>query len=313
MQRLAQRLLLVLSPVLAAGVLLTGCGGTDDEVAVPDHRRDKKLGGSSTDKKDEVKQDTLTAVKTKGTATLKGTVKFEGDPPALSPITITKDKDVCEKHGPVPNEAWVVDRNGNVKNVFVWVRPVEKSEFFDVKELAEKGEAYPREVEIKQPYCAFEPHATILFSHYIDPANPQRKRWAKNPRTKQVFQAVNNATVLHNTSWGGDTKRMQGGNRSLSPNDKLKISDIQPDYGSAVTISCSIHPWMRAYLWDLEHPFAAVTKADGTYEIPNVPVPENGKIRVVAWHESANFLNGEQGEVIDLKDSTNTKDFSVRR
>jgi len=51
---------------------------------------------------------------------------------------------------------------------------------------------------------------------------------------------------------------------------------------SPLKLRCDIHPWMAAYLFVLEHPFFAVTAADGTFTIKNLPV---GEYVLEAWHE----------------------------
>jgi uncharacterized protein (DUF2141 family) len=49
-----------------------------------------------------------------------------------------------------------------------------------------------------------------------------------------------------------------------------------------VPVQCNQHPWMRAYIGVLEHPYFAVTKTDGSYEIKNLPP---GDYTLVAVHE----------------------------
>jgi hypothetical protein len=83
-----------------------------------------------------------------------------------------------------------------------------------------------------------------------------------------------------------------------------------------ITIRCNIHPWMSAYARAFDHPYATLTVVGkdpkgpqyGTYEIKNVPA---GKVRVIAWHEKAGYLNGANGEEIELRAGTNTKNFKV--
>ena len=43
-----------------------------------------------------------------------------------------------------------------------------------------------------------------------------------------------------------------------------------------IPVGCDVHPWMRSYISVVDHPFFAVTKDDGTYEIKNVPA---GRLR----------------------------------
>ena len=57
---------------------------------------------------------------------------------------------------------------------------------------------------------------------------------------------------------------------------------------------CDIYPWMRGWVWAFDHPYFAVTDANGRYVIPNAPA---GKWRLVAWHESVGYLNGAPGRL----------------
>ena len=51
-----------------------------------------------------------------------------------------------------------------------------------------------------------------------------------------------------------------------------------------VPVKCSQHPWMRAYVGVLAHPFFAVSSKDGNYSIMGLPP---GDYTLVAWHEIA--------------------------
>jgi hypothetical protein len=49
-----------------------------------------------------------------------------------------------------------------------------------------------------------------------------------------------------------------------------------------IRIKCDVHGWMAAYCGVLSHPFFAVTAADGTYTIKDLPA---GTYTIEAWHE----------------------------
>jgi len=49
-----------------------------------------------------------------------------------------------------------------------------------------------------------------------------------------------------------------------------------------VRIKCDVHGWMSAYCGVVAHPFFAVTAADGTFTIRNLPA---GTYTIEAWHE----------------------------
>jgi carboxypeptidase family protein len=56
-------------------------------------------------------------------------------------------------------------------------------------------------------------------------------------------------------------------------------------------VGCDVHPWMRAYVSVLDHPFYAVTNEDGTFEIKGLPA---GEYEVEAYHEK---LKGQTQKV----------------
>ncbi len=49
-----------------------------------------------------------------------------------------------------------------------------------------------------------------------------------------------------------------------------------------VPFKCDVHGWMNAYAGVLDHPYFAVTGADGRFELKSLPP---GTYTVEAWHE----------------------------
>jgi hypothetical protein len=49
-----------------------------------------------------------------------------------------------------------------------------------------------------------------------------------------------------------------------------------------VPFKCDVHGWMNAYVGVLDHPFFAVTDADGKFDIKGLPP---GTYTIEAWHE----------------------------
>jgi hypothetical protein len=132
-------------------------------------------------------------------------------------------------------------------------------------------------------------------------------------KTGQIFEAKNNATIVHNVKWSGD-RNVRANSKTLPPGDSINITDqVKPSYNKPVVIQCDIHPWMNAHAWVLEHPFAAVTDKDGKYHITNAPA--GAKVRVVVWHEAKGFIGegGKDGKVVTLKKGDNTEDFKITK
>jgi len=56
-----------------------------------------------------------------------------------------------------------------------------------------------------------------------------------------------------------------------------------------IPTGCDVHPWMRAYVSVLTHPFFSVTKEDGSYEIRALP---DGEYEVEAVHSQLKSVTG---------------------
>src|SRR5262249_27477497 len=142
-----------------------------------------------------------------------------------------------------------------------------------------------KDVTIDQPHCAFHPHALWLFPSYKDASSPK-----KQVKTGQKFVIKNSADFPHNTKGEGGIQNNIG-SQNLPKNDHRDV-ELKPS-NQPVTVQCDIHPWMNAYVWVFDHPYAAVTKVGkdegdetyGTYEIKNVPT--GVKVKINAWHEAA--------------------------
>ena len=73
-----------------------------------------------------------------------------------------------------------------------------------------------------------------------------------------------------------------------------------------IPVKCNVHPWMRAYIGVVAHPFFAVTGDDGTFTIKGLPP---GTYTIEVWHEK--FGTQEQQVTVGAKESK-TVDFSIR-
>jgi hypothetical protein len=308
----------VLFPILVlAGSVLVGCSGKEE---IPKPKAKPNKGGGTEGGGGGDTAGTMTAIKGKGTGTLKGTVKLTGDLPDFAGLTdklqagMQQDRAYCLSGSEAGKSeyVWIVDSaSKGVKNVFVWLRPEDdQKQFFDVAEIVKAGK-FPKQIEFDQPHCAYLPHATVLFPKYIDPAKPTTnfRKWLP---TGQNIVVKNNAKIAHNAKIGGESSRVPEINQTISPGGHLDATKfINPSYKKQIEFACSIHTWMKAYAWAFDHPYAAVTNEKGEFKIENVPT--GVKLRVVAWHEVNGFVNGEKGVEIELKDGDNTKDYTLSK
>lgn len=63
---------------------------------------------------------------------------------------------------------------------------------------------------------------------------------------------------------------------SVVPDEKVLKAPGQ------VEVTCSLHPWARAWLMTFDHPYATASAPDGNARLDGVPA---GRWRVVVWHE----------------------------
>jgi hypothetical protein len=271
-------------PVFVALALLPGC---DSGAVVP---KGKKRLASSADET-EVPRVGVAAAQY---GNITGKVVYDGTPPTPQPIPMGPAAAQC--HAAPPNqvendeEKWLVDpATKGVKNVIVFLQPPE-GKFFDIPEAQQKPKA---DVEITQPRCAFMPRAFVLFPSFYDKATNSEKP------TGQKLVILNDAPFEHNYNLVPGSDENRGSSRILKRGESQVMDNLHPQ-SKPITLKCDIHSWMRSYGFILEHPYAAITKDDGTFTIENAPL--GVPLRVVGWHEAINFFNGgEEGTAKTLQ------------
>jgi hypothetical protein len=98
-------------------------------------------------------------------------------------------------------------------------------------------------------------------------------------QTGQPLEVTNSDPVTHNIH--PEAKQNREWNQSQAPEDPpLSRRFAQPEV--MIRVKCNVHKWMRAWIGVVNHPFFAVTGADGNFELKDLPV---GNYQVVAWHE----------------------------
>ena len=97
--------------------------------------------------------------------------------------------------------------------------------------------------------------------------------------TGQAFQVINADPVTHNIH------PLPKDNREWNESQPPGAAPINQTFAHeeiAIPVKCNIHPWMKAYIAVFNHPYFAVTKEDGSFNLKNVPP---GNYTLVAWHE----------------------------
>jgi hypothetical protein len=193
-----------------------------------------------------------------GWGALRGKFVYAGDPPSPSFMsTAGKDGAVCGQQ--VPNQQLVVDPSKGIANVVVFARKV--SRVFKPEGGVPAAEA---PAVFDQKNCLFLSHVFAT-------------------QTKDPLEIKNSDPVSHNTSFdpgGGNTPS----NPLLQPNSAVTYK-FNRAMSAPAAATCSIHPWMKAYIIARDDPYVAVTKPDGAFEIKNLPAGEDIEFQV--WHEGS--------------------------
>lgn len=234
------------------------------------------------------------AVEGKGTGTLKGKITLDGEAPVGAKLKIdpgNKDAGHCGK-GDTEDETWLVGEGKGLGNVVVFLKPPAGS-YFKV-DMSKK--TWPDAIEIDQPYCAFKPHVSVMFPEY------------EGKPTGQKLVVKNSAPILHNSRVAGSAFKNPAKGETLAAGGKKEFT-LKADT-QVIKINCDAHKWMEAYIWAFDHPFAAVTKPDGTFEIKNVPLGVD--LSVMAWHEIGTPAAGVEIKKGQLKDG-DTVTYSIKK
>lgn len=192
-------------------------------------------------------------------ATIKGKFVFGGDAPSAGELKADKDVEVCGKHK-LLSEELVVGGDKGLANVVVFVRDK------DVKVNPEAAKAAAgAKVELDNANCRFEPHVTFV-------------------QVGQDLVVKNSDTVGHNSNIA-TVKNAPSNN--LIPAAGSATVKFTSDEAVPAQVTCNIHPWMKGWLVVRPNPYAAVSKADGTFEIKDLPV---GEVELQFWHEKAGYI-----------------------
>jgi hypothetical protein len=241
-------------------------------------------------------------------ATVKGTVVYDGNPPARTDLKSLVERNADRNHllkGDTRDPLWIVGAEGGVANAVVWLRPAKATHFDVPADLRSREDV----VTIDQPLATFEPHVVAINPSTWDSATNRQQP------TGQVFKVLNNSPINHNVLYRGNPLLNPGRNVILPPKGELVIQakpcrDNIAGKEELLSLGCDIHRWMSAKAAVFDHPYYAVTDAKGNFEIPNVPTDVD--VMIAMWHESFGTFQRARLEAIRLKAGENRKDFKIK-
>lgn len=172
-----------------------------------------------------------------------------------------KDSAVCAA-AEIPDESLIVDPKSNgLANVVIYLTKKPATIHPDLlKQPAE-------DVIIRQVGCRFVPHVTVL-------------------RTDQTLRIHYDDGIGHNPHLYPLKNRLDSVVQPASK-EGLAITTLKEPERVPLRIDCDIHPWMRGWIVVQDHPYVAVTNAQGEFEIANLPLGEHD---FSVWHERTGYI-----------------------
>ena len=191
------------------------------------------------------------------TGTINGVISFNGTPPAPKKIDTTADP-VCGQKNPNLVTDDTIVKDGKLANVFVYVK---EGSVEGGKKVTDFAWSTPTTAaRLDQNGCHYAPHVMgVQVNQKISITNSDATQHNIHPTPKL------------NQEWNQTQSAGQG---------PIEKSFARPEV--LIPVKCNQHPWMKAYIGVMRHPFFSVSNADGAFEIKGVPA---GTYTVVAWRE----------------------------
>ncbi len=192
--------------------------------------------------------------------TISGRILFEGEAPVMPVIDMGSNPQCERQHkSPVRAQTVVVNTNKTLRNVYIHIKDG----------LAPAHWAPPAEpAKLDQNGCVYAPHVQGIVEG-------------------QALEILNSDPVNHNVH--AESQKNPAWNESQAPRAEHKFKKFGNEE-ILFPFTCSVHPWMRAWIGVSSHPFFAVSGEDGTFRIEGVPP---GTYVIEAIHEKLGRKEGK--------------------
>jgi hypothetical protein len=241
--------------------LVIGCGGGRIESPRADMAQARSLRTTLETAAGGDDGDAPAAASGTGWGSITGRFVYAGVPGEARQLVVDKDLEVCAKEG---------------------LRLFDRSLMVDpsTKGLAGVVVFARRVTRVKEPSPPSEP---LLFDQkqceFLAPVFAAR--------VGRPIEVKNSDPIGHNTNISGTPFNQlipAGQSTTYVPNAEL---------GLPAMVTCNIHPWMKAYVIFRKDGYVAVSAADGTFTIADLPAGET--IEFQAWHERSTGAAGALG------------------
>jgi hypothetical protein len=200
-----------------------------------------------------------------GPGVVTGRISYDGEPPARTRVRMAADPNCTPDEAESLSETTIVGPDGGLQNVFVHVKDGLGNRIYETPTTP---------IVLDQKGCRYEPHVFGVF-------------------VGQPVEIRNSDPTLHNVhAIPKSNDEFNFGQQPKTP-PMTRMFD-EPEIG--LSFRCDVHGWMRAYANVVTHPFFAVTRQDGTFEIKGLPP---GTYTIEAWHERL----GTQTQQVTITDA----------
>src|SRR6266496_5097453 len=196
--------------------------------------------------------------------TVTGTIAYNGAAPAAKKIDTSADP-VCGQKSPNLSTEDNIVNNGKLANVFVYIKDGTLADGSKISAYTFAPSSSP--VTLDQNGCHYKRHVIGI-------------------QTNQKLSITNSDPTQHNIH---PTPKNNPEWNQTQPNGAPPIEKTFARAEVLIPVKCNQHPWMKAYIGVLKHPFFGVSGEDGAYSIKGLPP---GTYTVAAWREGG--VNGTE-------------------
>jgi hypothetical protein len=212
--------------------------------------------------------------------TITGVAVWTDEVPELPSIENGVDTSACGEE--VPSQALYINpKNKGVQYILVYLEQVEK------------GKAPADKYWLHMANCQFTEHVFPFVR-------------------SQVMAMVNHDPFFHSPHFlnlkNESLLLIPMPDRGQEIGHKFLRTPLRNEKG-VMRLQCDVHNNMNAYWSGFDHPYFAVTDADGKFVISGVPA---GKYTLVAWHEGYKILREEKGRPIYDRPHVRQQEIEVK-
>jgi plastocyanin len=206
----------------------------------------------------------LLSVDTSWAGGIQGAVTLPGAAPPPRRVPVTIDQYVCGD-GKIAEDLQVSAKNG-VRNVVAWIDTPPSRSASPTRPATAPAASATAAVEMDQKECVFTPRIVLV------PAGG-------------TLNFLNSDRLLHNLH--ARPKLNSPFNRTQPKGRTIPVSFAHPEI---FRVDCDLHSWMRSWVIVTEHPFYALSDADGRFTLEGLPA---GRYTLRLWHETLGTASRE--------------------